>query len=175
MEFPKENGLCITCADKDECPIAEMLPKWRDIKAEHGEQVIELRPDLWDEYSIEEPDIDEEDDGVMWCPMYHEEISITYAAYIRNDGVTTKGKSHADIIKICPYGTCKTGSISGFIDSNGKFVDRFEAYKIALAVGQLQPEKMEPKNRIYLLSEDIWSNVSNGDYDYDEEQGYVLK
>lgn len=174
MELPKENGLCITCSVQDECSMVEMLSKWRDIKAEYGDN-IESRPDLWDEYSIEEPDIDKEDDGVMWCPMYHNEIMISHAAYIRNDGITTKGKSHSDIIKICPYGTCKTGSISGFIDSDDKFVDRFKAYKIAVRAKQVKLERMKPTNRVYLLSEDIWSNVSNGDWTYNEFLGYIKK
>lgn len=174
MNFPKENGLCITCGDKDKCPISEMLPKWRAILAEHGEDVKDIRHDLWYEYSIDEPDVDEEDDGVMWCPMYHEQLRVKAAAWIRNDGITTTGKSHAEILKKCPFGTCKAGSVSGFIDNHDRFINREEAYKIALEAGQLRLEKIRKRGE-YLLSEEIWSNSENGDYDYSEEQGYFKK
>ncbi len=71
MEFPKDKGLCIICADKDNCPMAEMLPVWRGICAEYGDDVKTLRPDLWDEYSIEEPAV--KNDAVHWCPMFCKE------------------------------------------------------------------------------------------------------
>ncbi len=175
MDFPLDNGICLICDDKNNCPMTKMLPEWREFQDRYGENIP---ADIWDEYSIDEPDV--VDGEITWCPMHHvcgmpKVHKIAHAAYIRNDGITTKGKSHSDILKMCPYGTCKEGSVSGFIDNKGHFVDRETAYEIALAAGQLQPEKMRPKNRKYLLSEDIWSNVSNGDYDYDEKQGYVFK
>jgi hypothetical protein len=174
MSFPKENGLCITCADKDKCPVAEMLPKWKEILAEHGEDAKDIRPDLWDEYSIDEPDVDDFDDGVMWCAMYYEQLHVKAAAWIRNDGITTTGKSHAEILKKCPFGTCKAGSVSGFIDSNDQFISRERAYKIALEAGQLRLEKIRKRGN-YLLSEEIWSDAENGDWAYDENEGYILK
>lgn len=178
MGFPQDNGICLICDDKDTCPMTEMLPKWQEIKAEYGEHVRELRPDLWDEYSIDEPDV--VDGEVTWCPMHHvcgmpKVNKIKHAAIIRSDDVLVEGKSHSDIINSSPMGTCKDGSIQGFIDTKGHFVSREEAYKIALEAGQLMPEKMVPKSRRWLMSEDIWSNVSNGDYDYDEKLGYISK
>ena len=70
-EFPKQKGLCTKCKDADNCQIAEMLPKWREILDEYGADVQDLRPDLWDEYSIDEPDV--KNDEVTWCPMFYGE------------------------------------------------------------------------------------------------------
>ena len=96
--------------------------------------------------------------------------TIKAAAWKRNDGIISIGKSHADIIKICPYGTCKEGSISGFITSTNRFIDRFEAAKIAVDSGQISKD-IEIKN-CGLLSENIWADSN---YDYNEEKGYYLR
>ena len=96
------------------------------------------------------------------------------AAYIRNDGVIAVGRSHYEIIRDSPKGTCKAGATSGFVDNNDKFITREEAYQIALKAGQLVLEKIV-KNGDYLLSEEIWSDRENGKWTYDEELGYVLR
>ena len=48
-----------------------------------------------------------------------------------------------------------SGSTQGFITSEGRFVDRLEAFKIAGAAGQLLPgwEKLSGQ---WLYSEDVW-------------------
>jgi len=96
--------------------------------------------------------------------------TIKAAAWKRNDGIIAVGKSHADIIKNCPYGTCKEGSISGFLTSTNRFVNRFEAAKIAVDSGQISKD-IEIKN-CGLLSENIWADSN---YDYNEEKGYYLR
>ena len=96
--------------------------------------------------------------------------TIKAAAWKRNDGIIAVGKSHADIIKNCPYGTCKEGSISGFLTSTNRFVDRYEAAKIAVDSGQIS--KDIKIRSLGLLSENIWSD---SDYDYDDEKGYFLR
>ena len=67
-KFPKDNGICLTCVDDNDCPISLMLQRWKKIVEEYGENIQDTRPDLWDEYSIEEPEV--ENDIVTWCPMY---------------------------------------------------------------------------------------------------------
>lgn len=44
-------------------------------------------------------------------------------------------------------------SVQGFVTSTGRFVDRFEAYRIATAAGQIK-EKTYPLDKLF--SEDIW-------------------
>ena len=96
--------------------------------------------------------------------------SIQHAAWKRNDGVISTGKCHADIIKKCPYGTCK-GDGSGFITSNGRFVKMKEALKIAIKSKQIDPN-MDTIRGCGLLSENIWAD---SDYQYDDEKGYYKK
>lgn len=71
LNFPLDNGECLTCRDSDYCPMEEMLPMWRKILAEYGEDVKEKRPDLWDEFSVDDPII--EDGIITWCPLHHVE------------------------------------------------------------------------------------------------------
>ena len=170
-EFPKNNGICLTCEDKDDCPMDDLLRDWHTILREHGDNVKEIRPDLWDEYSIDDPAIDE-DGAVTWCPQYYEIRRVKKAAYIRNDGVLATGKSHYEIIHNSPKGTCKAGSVSGFVDNYNNFMTREEAYQIALKAGQLVLDKIV-KNGEYLLSEEIWSDRENGQWTYDEKKGYI--
>jgi len=171
MNFPLNNGICLTCADKNNCPVGEMLPKWKEILAEYKDPKME-RPDLFDEFSIDEPDV--EDGIITWCPMYYEKLHVKAAAYIRSDGVLATGRSHAEIIHASPYGTCKAGSTSGFIDSNDQFISRERAYRIALEAGQLVLSKIRKRGN-YLLSEEIWSDTENGQWTYDEKEGYVKR
>tara|TARA_Y100000310_G_scaffold344477_1_gene457452 strand:- start:1003 stop:1317 length:315 start_codon:yes stop_codon:yes gene_type:complete len=84
----------------------------------------------------------------------------------RSDGVDAVGKCHADIIRDSPKGTCKAGSIQGFITNTGRLVKRKVANRIAFEAGQIK--KYIPDHE--LLSEEIWSD---NDYYYDEEKGYV--
>jgi hypothetical protein len=91
---------------------------------------------------------------------------IAHAAIKRSDGVLSLGKCHADIIRDSPKGTCKNGSIQGFVTNTGRLVKRYEAKKIAALAGQIERYVKNKK----LLSEEIWSD---NDYDYDKEKGYM--
>jgi len=101
--------------------------------------------------------------------LVSEQITIAHASIDIDDWRIFKGKSHADIIKDSPFGSCKGGK-QGFLTNRGSFVNREEAYKIALRAKQIKPN-----NRKYLMSEEIWSDHDNGDWRYDIEQGYVRK
>ena len=127
---------------------------------------------LFDEFSIDKPTV--EDGIITWCPMHYERRRVKAAAYVRSDGELVTGKCHADIIKASPYGTCKAGSTSGFIDNHDQFISREVAWKLALEARQIKIEKIRKRGE-YLLSEEIWSDVDNGDWTYDEEKGYILK
>ena len=53
----------------------------------------------------------------------------------------------------------KQAAVQGFLTDNDTFVDRYEAFEIACAAGQLLPEaKEEYKDKIItqLFSEDVW-------------------
>ena len=68
------NGECLSCADKDDCPMTEMLPMWLKIISECDGDMESIPEDLWDEFSVDMPDI--EDGVITWCPMHHEEIPV---------------------------------------------------------------------------------------------------
>jgi len=84
------------------------------------------------------------------------------AAAIDFDGdiwsVQPPGRHH-DVIakhraKVGPY-YMSDKDIQGFITSNGDFVDRKEAAKIAYACGQItSPKKTQPQDTLF--SEDVW-------------------
>ena len=93
---------------------------------------------------------------------------IKHACIIRNDGIVEKAKSHPEIIKRCPYGTCKAGSKQGFLTSTGRFVDRKEALQIAIKSGQID-KNLKTIHHNELISENIWADSG---YDYNSEKGY---
>ena len=71
MTIEKEistTGICLTCNEKGHCPMVQTLEVHRGLVYEYGEDYHNIRPDLWDEYGIDEPDI--EDGKVEWCPLY---------------------------------------------------------------------------------------------------------
>lgn len=56
----------------------------------------------------------------------------------------------------CFFSGCETDKITcGFVTSSGYFVDRREAYKIAVAAGQLLPTALAHHAPV-LMSEDVW-------------------
>jgi len=93
---------------------------------------------------------------------------IKAAAIKRSDGVVVTGKQHSDCIQKSPFGTCKSMSEQGFITTEGEFVNRVEAGKIAWEAGQL---KKDPRGRS-IISEEIWEW---GNCDYDDKRGYYFK
>ncbi len=94
---------------------------------------------------------------------------IKFAAIKRIDGEIVKGKDHYRCITNSPFGSCKNG-IQGFLDDNGEFKTRKEAYIIAFEAGQLNEETYTPNT--FLMSEDIWQF---GKCKYDEENGYYFE
>ena len=63
-------GICIDCCDNKNCQMIDMLKEWKTITDEYGDNVKEIRPDLWEEYSIDQPSIKKGE--VVWCPMFCE-------------------------------------------------------------------------------------------------------
>lgn len=99
-------------------------------------------------------------------------VCISHAAILKSDHTIVHGKSHGHILQEQPFGSCKYGTTQGFLTDIGVFVGREEAYHIALQAGQIRLETM-PKNRKYLMSENIWSD--HGDWEYDADKGYMPK
>ncbi len=93
---------------------------------------------------------------------------ITDAAIMRSDGILSLDKSHADIIKKSPYGTCKEGSDKGFWTSKYRYVDRIEALKIAIEAGQINSD-MDTIRQAGLLSENLWADC---EFKYSSKKGY---
>lgn len=77
------------------------------------------------------------------------------------------GKHHADCYK--KYNTINPKVEQGFVTDKGEFVSRSKAAGIAFDCGQIDHIPS------VLFSEDFWSVVYNGKYDYDEQKGYILK
>ena len=96
---------------------------------------------------------------------------IAHAAILRTDRVIVFDRDHSKCILRSPKGTCKEGSVKGFLTSECKFVDRYKAAAIAFMAKQI--DKWEFGQAI--LSEELWSPQSGGKYTYDETVGYVLK
>ena len=94
--------------------------------------------------------------------------TIQHAAIKRNDGVISTGKNHPQIIASSPYGTCKAGSVMGFVTSKHRFVDRKEALKIAIESKQIKKD-MDTIHGCGLISENLWADSG---YKYDEIKGY---
>jgi hypothetical protein len=78
---------------------------------------------------------------------------ITAAAVKRNDGVIVEDKDHSRCINKSPKGTCVGKTVEqGFMTSEGRFVNRREAGKIAFCEKQI---KNDPKGGV-IFSEEIW-------------------
>lgn len=101
-------------------------------------------------------------------------ITIKHAAIKLKNGRVFRGKSHADgFHAACDAGlkefVSSSAHLQGFLTSEGEFVSREKAAKLAWNAGQIE------KNTQCLFSEDLWSPVEGGKYDYDSELGYILK
>jgi hypothetical protein len=95
---------------------------------------------------------------------------ILHAAILRTDKVIIFDRDHAACIIRSPYGTCKEGSVKGFLTNKLRFVNRYKAAEIAFKAKQI--EKWEVGQAI--LSEEFWSPQSGGKYLYDGVTGYYL-
>lgn len=95
---------------------------------------------------------------------------IKHAAVKSKEGQIFFGKCHADCFHKAHFMNIKMSSKAddqGFLTSTGRYVDRHEGAKIALASGQI--DKATP----HLFSEDLWSDVYKGKHDHDEIKGYI--
>jgi hypothetical protein len=77
------------------------------------------------------------------------------------------GKHHGECFK--KYNTLNPKVEQGFVTDTGEFVLRSEAAGLAYNAGQIDHIPT------ILFSEDFWSEIYGGKYDYDVEKGYTLK
>lgn len=102
----------------------------------------------------------------MW--KYKNEY-IKYAAIKRSDGEIVTGKNHSECIKKSPFGTCKAGSESGFVTSKRRFVNRYEASRIAVRAKQIRYRIKD-----YLFSEDLYDDLRGGNCYYGYDSGFHI-
>ena len=67
--IPSTGGICVTCTERSACPMVIMLPLHRLNVKEFEEYYADVRPDLWDEESIDEPEYTLTG-NIVWCPLY---------------------------------------------------------------------------------------------------------
>lgn len=104
--------------------------------------------------------------------MMNDNEMILHAAVKSIDGNIFIGKQHADCFQKAHYLKIKMSPKAedqGFMTSEGRYVTRSEAAKIAMEAGQIHKETQ------LLFSEDLWCPTYNGEYDYSELKGYYLK
>jgi len=77
---------------------------------------------------------------------------ITYAAILRTDKCIIFGICHLDCITRSPHDTCKDKSVEGFLTNEYRFVDKYEAAKIAFKANQIDYWKVGQ----ILTSEELW-------------------
>lgn len=95
-------------------------------------------------------------------------LEITHAAIKTDGGNIVIDKNHPAILKKVPYGYFKIqGQTQGFLTSEHKFVDRFEAAKIAVEAGQIEEELV--RGSTGLISENLWADSG---FEYDLVKGY---
>ncbi len=96
-------------------------------------------------------------------------LEIIHAAIQTEDkGDMLVGKNRPALFAKAPEGYFKKrGQVQGFLTSEHKFVDRFEAAKIAVEAGQIEEELI--RGRAGLISENLW--VDSG-FLYDPAKGY---
>lgn len=65
------NHLCLTCAERKDCPMNEALETWESILTTYENESESVPSYIYEEYYIDEPDL--EDGKVIWCPLYFKE------------------------------------------------------------------------------------------------------
>lgn len=98
--------------------------------------------------------------------------TIKHAAVKSEDGWIFIGKCHADCFHKAHHIKVKMSQKAddqGFVTSLGRYARRGAAAQIARRAGQID------KPTQLLFSEDLWSDMYSGKYDYCEIKGYVLK
>lgn len=74
-------------------------------------------------------------------------MKVIQQAAIWNNGIIYKGKRHKDICMNAPkHLNIRKGGIEGFVTSNGMFLDRKEAAKLAYEMGQISEPVDELKS-----------------------------
>ena len=81
-------------------------------------------------------------------------VKIKYAAYKMPDGRVIEDVSHFAMCMRNPINYFKDSEV-GFVTNRGRFVDCFEAAKLAFKVGQIKRKKDR------LFSEDLYSYVND--------------
>jgi len=95
------------------------------------------------------------------------EEHIAYAAIRRTDNCIVYGKNHIECFNVTPRGLC--GNVEqGFMTNKFRFVDRKEAFVIAVFADQI---KTMP-GQTTLISEMLWDVTSGGVHSYDPAIGY---
>jgi len=85
-------------------------------------------------------------------------------AAIRKDGVVYTGRNHAEILrdKTRPFGFLKCGE-QGFATDSGRYVDREEAARVALASGQI--------DRLHFSDTELYSEELR--FEFDENNNVI--
>lgn len=75
--FPKlhSESICMNCESVKDCPMDSMVKDWKSLKRSYGRK--EIPSHLYDEYYIDEPDVEKDGKIVTWCPMYYYEEDIS--------------------------------------------------------------------------------------------------
>lgn len=97
---------------------------------------------------------------------------IKHAAVKSKDGWVIIGKNHAECFHKAGNMNVKMSQLredQGFVTDTGRFINRYEAAKLAFNNGQVnKKEKM-------LFSEHLWGNMYNAKHEYSEIKGYILR
>lgn len=116
-----------------------------------------------------------------------EEIElIKHAAVKSEDGWIFIGKCHADCFHKMHHLRVKSSQKAenqGFVTSSGRYVQRAEAFQIALTSNQIKDKRSAPldpdlfdtgpvNNVRILFSEDLWCPQYGGQFEHDEIKGY---
>ena len=96
---------------------------------------------------------------------------ITFAAILRTDKCIIFDRDHGKCFERSPKGSCKKGTVQGFLTDKLRFVNRKAAASIAFQAKQI--DNIEP-NQV-LISEELWCPKSGGKHIYDEKLGYILR
>ena len=91
---------------------------------------------------------------------------IRAAAILWNDGRIFADRDHASCIQKGGEVLAGAGTIQGFVTTDGEFVTRVEAHRIAYSAGQC----IRAPGGAVFTSEEIWSRTSDGPCFWDEEQ-----
>jgi len=69
--IPSAGGICMTCTERNNCPMVALLPVYRANVREYGDYYKDVMPHLWENESIDEPEYNLIG-NIEWCPLYSE-------------------------------------------------------------------------------------------------------